>query len=120
MAKLRVKIADTPIALAHGLMHVKDLPNDEGMLFKFPSSTYARFWGKDTYIPLDLAFVADNQIVGIKKIVPMSTRTITSDNLCQMAIEANAGFFEKNGIKEGHRIEITENNDEYQIEFHEC
>ena len=57
MAKLTVEVADTPASLAHGLMHRKSLAADAGMLFKFPSITEAHFWGKNTYIPLDIAFI---------------------------------------------------------------
>lgn len=117
MAKLTIEVADTPAALAHGLMYRKDLPNDEGMLFKFPSIREANFWGKNTYIPLDIAFIdKENRIIEIKQIVPMSTRVIRSDGLCAMALETNAGYFNSNGISVGHRIEMDENT----IEFKEC
>jgi uncharacterized membrane protein (UPF0127 family) len=117
MAKLTIEMADTPAELAHGLMHRKDLPADAGMLFKFPSVTEAHFWGKNTYIPLDIAFVdRDNRITEIKQITPMSTRMIHSSGLCSMAIEANAGFFEENGVGPGHKIAINGDT----VEFKEC
>ncbi len=110
-------MADTPAALAHGLMYRKDLPDNEGMLFKFPSIREANFWGKNTYIPLDIAFIdKDNRIMEIKQIVPMSTRVIRSDGLCAMALEANAGFFDSNGVSVGYKIAIDDNT----VEFKEC
>jgi len=117
MAKLTIEVADTPAALAQGLMHREKLADDAGMMFKFPSSTLARFWGKNTYIPLDIAFVnRDNVIGSIKQIAPMSTRLVHSDDLCTIAIEANAGFFAKHGIQPGHRIEVSDNT----VEFKKC
>lgn len=117
MAKLAVEVVDTPSALAHGLMFRRDLPRDSGMLFKFPNQTEAHFWGKNTYLPLDVAFVnANNEITEIRNIVPMSTRIIHSNALCKMAIEANAGYFEENGIKPGHIVELKDQI----IEFKEC
>ena len=117
MAKLTVEMADTPAALAHGLMYRKNMPNNEGMLFKFPSIREANFWGKNTYIPLDIAFIdKDNRIIEIKQIVPMSTKVVRSDGLCAMALEANAGYFDSNGIVVGHRINIEDNT----VEFQEC
>lgn len=104
--KLKIEIAETPAALAQGLMWRKDLPDDAGMLFKFPTRTEARFWGKDTYIPLDVAFVNGDTIIDIKSITPLSTRSVCSKGLCNIAIEANAGFFARHGIKEGHKIQI--------------
>lgn len=114
MAKLSVEIAETPANLAYGLMHRKDLAADAGMLFKFQTRQEARFWGKDTYIPLDVAFVDDGMITSIKKIAPMSTRMINSDGFCDMAIEANAGFFNENDIKPGHRVKISGNTVEFE------
>ena len=106
MSKLIVEIADTPATLAHGLMGRMDLPPDAGMLFKFNALTDAGFWGKNTYIPLDIAFVdQNNTITEIKPIVPMSTRQVRSAGYV-MAIEANQGFFAKNGIKPGHKIAV--------------
>ena len=117
MAKLTIEVADTPATLAHGLMFRKDMPSDEGMLFKFPDIQEACFWGKNTYIPLDVAFVgSDNEIMEIRQIVPMSTRLIRSSGLCVMAIETNAGYFENNGIKPGHKIAVREG----MVEFKEC
>ncbi len=117
MAKLTVEMADTPAALAHGLMYRKNMPNDEGMLFRFPSIREANFWGKNTYIPLDIAFIdKDNRIIEIKQIVPMSTKVVRSEGLCSMAIEANAGYFNSNGVSVGHRINISDNT----VEFKEC
>lgn len=117
MAKLTIEVADTPAALAHGLMHRKELPDDSGMLFKFPSTREANFWGKNTYIPLDIAFIdRDNRITEIKQIVPMSTRVIRSDGLCAMALETNAGFFNSHDISVGHRIQISKDT----VEFQKC
>ena len=115
---LIVEIANNPLALAKGLMGRTDMPSDHGMLFKFPSVTNASFWGKDTYIPLDIAFVnKDNKICSIKHIVPMSTRMVHSGSDYAMAIEANQGFFKNHDIKEGHAVEIEEDTDKVRIVF---
>jgi len=117
MAELTVEVADTPASLAHGLMYRKQLASNAGMLFKFPNIIEAHFWGKNTYIPLDVAFVdKNNQITEIKQIVPMSTKIIHSEGLCSMAIEANAGFFKEHKIEPGHKINI----DGEKIEFIGC
>ncbi len=114
MAKLSVEIAETPANLAYGLMHRKSLAEDAGMLFKFETLQEARFWGKNTYIPLDVAFVSGGTITSIKKITPMSTRMVNSDGFCDMAIEANAGFFNGNDIKPGHKVKISGNTVEFE------
>jgi len=114
MAKLNIEIADTPMDLANGLMHRTELASDAGMLFKFPNIQEARFWGKNTYIPLDIAFVKNNVITAIKKITPMSTRLVNSDGFCNVAIETNAGFFNENNIKPGNKIKISGNTVEFE------
>jgi hypothetical protein len=108
--KLKLEVAETPLSLAQGLMYRKHLPQDQGMLFKFQRVLEAGFWGKDTYIPLDVAFLdTDGMITSIKPITPMSTRLIHSDGDCTMAIEANAGFFADNNIHIGHQVEFIKN-----------
>jgi uncharacterized protein len=117
MKILKIEIADNPATLARGLMYRDKLGADQGMLFKFPAVLEASFWGKDTHIPLDIAFIAPNgKISGIKSITPMSTRTVRSDSSCAMAIEANAGFFDTNGIKVGHAVEIIKDQSGKEIE----
>lgn len=108
MIKLKVEIANNPITLASGLMYRKALPRDHGMLFQFPKRE-ASFWGLNTYIPLDIAFIDNGVITEIESITPMSTRPVKSKNMCSMAIEANAGFFKQNQIRPGHKIEIHNN-----------
>lgn len=123
MTKITVETAETPAALAHGLMGRQDLPKDHGMLFRFTSPRPVSFWGKNTYIPLDIAFISpDLRISSIKSITPMSTKSVYSDNICDMAIETNAGFFSKHNIREGHRIEIIQNKrgEIREVLFREC
>jgi len=98
-------------------MHRQVLADDAGMLFKFPNVTEAHFWGKNTYIPLDIAFIdKDNRITDIKQITPMSTRMIHSDGFCSAALEVNAGYFKKHSIEAGYKITINGDS----IEFLKC
>lgn len=117
MAIIKAQIADTPASLAHGLMYQKHLDKDGGMIFKFHSLTEASFWGKNTYIPLDIAFINNMKIIDIKSITPMSTKLVRSDGYCDMALEVNAGFFEKHNVKVGTNIKLKEEGSEAQISF---
>lgn len=118
MIKIEAEVADSPDLLAKGLMYRKSMGEFEGMLFKFLSPLYGSFWGKNTYIPLDIAFIKNNEIKCIKNIVPMSTKSVSSNDFCDMAIEVNAGFFSKNNIKSGDKIKIhSEENNKCKIEF---
>jgi uncharacterized membrane protein (UPF0127 family) len=97
MGKLYVNIADTPSKQAQGLMFVKSMPEDEGMLFDFSRRQVLSFWGSNTFIPLDIAFVDEGGYIRkISKIAPMSEKMVTSDVPCKYAVEANHGYFEDN------------------------
>ena len=63
MDKLYVKIADTPSKQAHGLMFVKKMENDHGMLFEFDRPQRLSFWGQNTFIPLDIAFCDSDGVI---------------------------------------------------------
>ena len=106
---LWVNVADTPHKQAQGLMFVKEMSDDNGMLFKFPNSQMLSFWGQNTYIPLDIAFVnSDGVIVDIKEIEPHSLKSVSSNKPCCMAIEANIDYFHNNKINIGDVVEIKE------------
>ena len=104
---LKVEIAETPYQLERGLMYVDHLPDDEGMLFKFPREQKLNFWGRNTFIPLDIAFLDnDYKIVKIGKITPLCLSGVSSDVTCRMAIEANEGYFAKNKVQVGDTVKV--------------
>lgn len=104
---LRVEIADTPSKHANGLMFRQSLANDSGMIFVFKRANKLRFWGVNTYIPLDIAFVdSEHRIAKIATISPLSDKTVESEADCCIAIEANLGFFERNRIHVGDKVDF--------------
>jgi len=117
--RLKVEIAETPSTVEKGLMFRKHLDADSGMLFKFNKPRELRFWGVNTYIPLSIAFVSpDNKIVKITDIKPLSEKVVSSEENCNVAIEANLDYFEKNKIGVGSKINvITENDDSIYVIF---
>jgi len=105
MKSIFVELADTHIKRELGLMNRKHLSQNQGMLFKFPFNTRLSFWMKDTYIPLDIAFLDESgKILQIEEMVPLSTRPVYSHSACKYALEVNKGWFNKNDIKEGQYI----------------
>ena len=48
----KVKVAETEEDREQGLMNVKELPQDEGMLFIWDTPQHIDMWMKDTLIPL--------------------------------------------------------------------
>lgn len=115
---LWVEMADNLESWKQGLMFRKSLPESRGMLFKFNEPQELKFWGFNTYIPLDIAFVDnDNKIIKIGRIKEMSMRSVSSEADCIMAIEANDGFFAKNNVKVGDKIKVEKDDNEFRIEF---
>lgn len=64
--KFTIEIASTPRQLTQGLSNRKELCQNCGMLFIFPTSQILQFWMKDTLIPLDMIFIdQNNKIINI-------------------------------------------------------
>jgi uncharacterized membrane protein (UPF0127 family) len=104
---LKVEIANTPSKHEKGLMFVENLPQDEGMLFIFQRPHKLAFWGRNTFIPLDIAFIdRDNKIQKIGSIKPFDLSKVASDTDCVMALEVNAGYFQNQNIAVGDEINI--------------
>jgi len=55
--KIDVWVADNDVRRMRGLMFVKDLADDAGMLFVYPQSQEVGIWMKNTPLPLDILFV---------------------------------------------------------------
>jgi len=87
-------------------MHRRQMPQDEGMLFVFEYPQPLSFWMKNTYLPLDIAFVSkDGTILNILRMEPLNeVPRYLSRGPALYAIEANAGWFQNNGIKPGDRV----------------
>lgn len=107
MKHLIAEIADTPFSHQQGLMFREHLNDDSCMIFIFKNADNLRFWGFNTFIPLDIAFVSpENIITEINHIKPLCTDSVKSIKKCDKAIETNMGFFSKNNIKAGEKIDI--------------
>jgi uncharacterized protein len=105
--ELSAEVADTFFKHQEGLMFRRKLGENSGMIFKFKTPKKLKFWGLNTFIPLDIAFISDDNIITkISNISPLSTKSVSSDDKCNMAIEANYGYFDKNKISVGDKINI--------------
>lgn len=88
-----------------GLMHRREMPQNEGMLFVFELPTIQCFWMKNTLIPLTAAFLEDNgTIVNLEDMRPQTTNTHCSKQPVRYVLEMNQGWFAKKGIKAGARL----------------
>ncbi len=105
---VRVEVADEPLERHLGLMYRRRLPEGHGMLFVFEYSKPLVFWMKNTYIPLDIAFIDDKmRICNIETMKPLDdTLRYRSRRPCRYALEVPAGYFERHGVRAGDRVEF--------------
>jgi uncharacterized membrane protein (UPF0127 family) len=103
---LNAWIAADAESRSRGLMHVRELPPGGGMLFVYEAPQFASFWMKDTYLSLDLIFIApDGTVVNIvPNATPLSLEPILSDAPVRYALELVAGSAARMGLKAGDRI----------------
>lgn len=110
IATLRVEIADSDEERAVGLSNRSSMPANAGMAFLWDSPIEARFWMKDTLIPLQIAFWdEDGRIVGLIEMEPCSADpcpTYGPSEAFVGAAEANAGWFTTHGVREGDTVEF--------------
>ena len=104
-----VEVMRTPAELERGLMFRRFMPADRGMLFDFGVEEPVTFWMKNTYLPLDMIFIAhDGRIVGIKADAePMSERLIPSGAPTYGVLEVNAGTAARLGLKAGDNVSAS-------------
>ena len=89
-----------------GLMHRKEMPQHEGMLFVFDAPAQQCFWMKNTLLPLSVAFVGDDgTIVNIDEMQPQTLDSHCSTKPVRYVLEMNKGWFAKRGIKAGAKLE---------------
>jgi uncharacterized protein len=106
ITKIDVEIADNPYEWERGLMYRHSMPKSSGMLFIFRRPQLLSFWMRNTYIPLDIIFVdVSMRIVTIhKNTQPLSEKQLFSNVAVKYAVEVNAGFCDRYGIKKGDYI----------------
>jgi len=99
-------IADTPSRRVQGLMYVRELDPGRGMLFLSSRPDYANFWMANTYVSLDLLFIApDGRIVNIiERAEPLSTNPLLSTAPVAGVLELLGGTAERLGIRPGDRV----------------
>lgn len=103
--QIDTQVAMTPEQQSIGLMHRREMPQHEGMLFVFPQATKQCFWMKNTLIPLTAAFVADDgTIVNLEDMKPETTESHCSTRPVRFVLEMNQGWFAKKGLKAGSKI----------------
>jgi uncharacterized membrane protein (UPF0127 family) len=106
-ATVSVELAVTPQQRAQGLMYRRALDPDAGMLFIFPTDSRSGFWMRNTYIPLDIAYIdARFTVIDIRQGTPLDETVLTPDASYRYVLEVNQGWFAAHGLGVGARVTI--------------
>ncbi len=91
-----------------GLMFVKSMGEDEGMLFVFTAPQQQGFWMRNTTLPLDIGFFDPaGELKEIYPMHPLDERRVTSRSRnIQFCLEMNQGWFKRNNVKPGAKLDL--------------
>ena len=99
----KVEVVTEERDMKNGLSGRKSLDDDAGMLFDFGSvKPETSFWMKDTYIPLDIIFINDDdEVTKVYKGEPEDETLVTVKNV-RYVLEVN----QDSGIKKGDELDF--------------
>jgi uncharacterized membrane protein (UPF0127 family) len=102
----QVEIANNEASREKGLMYRRFMPADRGMLFEFERSEPVAFWMKNTYISLDMVFIArDGTVTHVAaNAEPLSEAIVPSGGPCVAVLELNGGEAARIGLREGDKV----------------
>ena len=108
---IEIEVADDPTERQRGLMDVRQLSLNQGMLFLFEDVTERTFWMQNTPISLDIIYVGpDSQVVSIaRRTTPLSPDRVPSGAPAQFVVEVRGGFSDRFGLTDSTRIRWTLN-----------
>jgi uncharacterized membrane protein (UPF0127 family) len=105
-AHFNVEVADDVQELGKGLMFRESLPASAGMLFIYDTPRHARFWMKNTLIPLDMIFLdsAGRVLQVAQNAIPLDETPIDGGEGVLMILEINGGMAQGLGITVGSEL----------------
>lgn len=101
-----IEIADNDYEIQTGLMYRNAMKTERGMLFIFEDEAYRSFYMKNTHIPLDIIFIAEDQtIVSVQKNAkPFDETSLPSEAPAKYVLELNAGLSDEWQLEKGDKI----------------
>ena len=106
---LKIWIADTEARQEQGLMWVRDMPRDYGMVFPLNPPRPMVMWMKNTYVSLDMLFYdSEGHITHIvERATPLSETNIFSGAAVAGVVEILGGEVARRGIRLGDKVVIN-------------
>lgn len=104
--RFEIWIAETSAQQQQGLMFVRDLPENRGMLFIAAQPRVFNMWMKNTFVPLDMVFIgADGRIAKIaERTTPHSLDVVSSGVPVGAILELKGGEAARRALHPGDRV----------------
>lgn len=108
ISTVRVAVAKTEAQQNEGLMDVRNLPADAGMLFIFKDDQPRSFWMANTPLPLDIIFINSKKVIVriFRSAQPYSETNLNSGQPAQYVVEVNGGYTVNHNITEGMKVSL--------------
>jgi uncharacterized membrane protein (UPF0127 family) len=105
---VHAEVARTFEERERGLMYRETLEKGRGMFFVFPDAQIRSFWMKNTFIPLDIAYLdAELRIVDIQAMEAETLDPHPSAQPAMFALEVPLGWFQEVGILVGAQAQVV-------------
>jgi uncharacterized membrane protein (UPF0127 family) len=104
---VQMQVAALPNEMEKGLMFVKAMGENDGMVFVFEAPQPMGFWMRNTLIPLDIGYLdADGTLKEVYPMYPHDERSVRSVARRQLALEMNQGWYSRHGVKPGMKLDM--------------
>jgi uncharacterized protein len=105
---VQMRVALLPAETQRGLMFVKEMGADEGMLFVFERQQQMSFWMRNTHLSLDIGyFDAEGVLREIYPMYPLDERPVASRGRMQFALEMHQGWYRHHSVKPGAKLDLA-------------
>ena len=107
--KAGVLIANKPNEWVLGLMYIRHLDKNAGLLMILPSAKVA-IWMKNMLMPIDCIYINKKEVVRVYKNLPVcitkNCKKYYSKSTVNMILEVNAGTAKRYGIKKNDEVKL--------------
>ena len=107
--RARVLIANKPKEWVLGLMYIRHLDNNAGLLMIMPPAKVA-IWMKNMLMPIDCIYIENNKVVSVYNDLPVcgikNCKQYYSKSVVNMVLEVNAGTAKEYGIRKNDEIKL--------------
>jgi uncharacterized protein len=105
---VQMQVAALPAELEKGLMFVKSMGEDEGMLFVFAKPQQMGFWMRNCEFPQTIGyFDPSGELKETYDMYPRDERTVNSRSRhIQFCLEMNQGWYARNDVKPGAKLDL--------------